>query len=100
MVYDALTPILREFKHEVSVIEADTEEIGKQITPLLIDIAHDGIILYDKVGRIEALLRRVRNAVKKAGLVRYKTRDRKYGWKPSQELRSGEIFTIQLEDET
>ena len=98
MVYDALTPILREFKREVSVIEADAEEIGKQITPLLINIAHDGIILYDRAGRMGDLLRRVRDAVKKAGLVRYKTREGKYGWKPSQKLKPGEVFIIQLED--
>lgn len=98
VVYDALTPVLREFKRQVSVIEADAEEIGKQITPLLINIAHDGVILYDRAGRVGDLLRRVRDAVKRAGLTRYKTRNGKYGWKPSQGLNPGEVFTVQLED--
>lgn len=98
VVYDALTPVLKEFKRGVSVIEVDAGEIGKQITPLLINIAHDGIILYDRTGRMGGLLRRVKDAVEKAGLVRYKTRDGKYGWKPSRGLKPGEVFTIQLED--
>lgn len=98
MVYDTLTPILRKFKRDVSVIEVDAGDIGRQITPLLINIAHDGIILYDKHGKIGRFFSRIRSAVKKAGLVRYKTRDGKYGWKPSQELKPGEVFVVQLED--
>ena len=98
MVYDALTPVLRRFKRDVRVIEVDSKDVERQITPLLINIAHDGIILYDKDGRIERLFNRVKSAVKKAGLVRYKTSDGKYGWKPSQELKPGEVFIVQLED--
>lgn len=98
MIYDALTPVLRKFKRDVSVIEVDIKDIGRQITPLLINIAHDGIILYDKNGKTEDLFNRVKNAVKKAGLARYKTRDGKYGWKPSRELEPGEVFVVQLED--
>ena len=98
IVYDALTPILREFKRDVSVIEVDAEDIGRQITPLLINIAHDGIILYDKHGKIQEFFKRIRSAVKNADLVRYETRDGKYGWKPSRELKPGEVFIVQLED--
>jgi len=98
MVYEALTPLMRKFKRQVSVIEADTEEIGKHITPLLIDIAHDGIILYDRDGRVEGFLKRVRDAVKKAGLTRYRTSDGRYGWKPAQDLKPGEVFIVKLED--
>lgn len=98
MVYDALTPVLRKFKRDVRVIEVDAKDVGRQITPLLINIAHDGIVLYDRDGKIEGLFNNVKSAVKKAGLVRYKTREGKYGWKPTQELKPGEVFIIQLED--
>lgn len=97
VVYDALTPVLRKFKRDVSVIEVDARDVGRQITPLLINIAHDGIILYDKNGRIESLFNKVKSAVKKAGLVRYETREGKYGWKPCRELKPGEVFVVQLE---
>lgn len=86
VVYDALTPVLRKFKRDVSVIEVDAKDVGRQITPLLINIAHDGIILYDRDGRIGDLFNRVESAVKKAGLVRYKTSDGKYGWSPVKSL--------------
>lgn len=99
IVYDALTPVLRKFKREVSVIEAEAKEIGKRITPLLINIAHDGVILYDKTGKIASLFARIREAVKKAGLMKYETREGKYGWKPSRELRPSEVFMVELEDQ-
>jgi len=98
IVYDALTPILRKSKRDVSVIEVDAEDIGRQITPLIINIAHDGIILYDKHGKIRDFFNQVRTAVKRAGLVRYTTREGKYGWKPSRELKPGEAFVVKLED--
>ena len=99
IVYDALTPVLRKLKREVSVIEADAKEIGKRITPLLINIAHDGVIIYDKTEKIASLFAQIREAVKKAGLTKCKTREGKYGWKPSRELRPGEIFLVELEDQ-
>lgn len=98
VVYDAMTPVSKEFKRDVSVIEIEADEIGKQITPMLINIAHDGIILYDRTGRVGDLLRRVNKAVERAGLVRYRTSDGKYGWKPKQALKPGETFKLQLED--
>jgi len=97
MVCDALTHVSRRFGCEVSVVEADAEQFGKEVTPLLMNIAHDGVILYDRAGRIEELLKRVKDAVKRAGLVRYKTSDGKYGWRPSHELKAGEVFTVQLQ---
>lgn len=100
IVYDALTSILKKSKRDNSVIEADAENIGRRITPLLVNIARDGIILYDKHGKIEDLFNRIRSAVKKAGLVKYKTRDRKYGWKPTKKLKPGEVFVVQLKGET
>ena len=32
VVYDALTPVLRKFKRDVSVIEVDAKDVGRQIT--------------------------------------------------------------------
>lgn len=98
VVYDALTPVLRKFKRDVSVIEVDAKDVGRQITSLLINIAHDGVVLYDRDGRIKSLFNKVKSAVKKAGLVRYKTCEGTYGWKPGQELKPGEVFIVKLED--
>lgn len=97
LVYDALFPLLTEANCDIKVIEADEEDIGGVITPLTINIAHDGVILYDKTGQIARFFERVNEAVHKAGLTRYRTPDGKYGWKLNRKLRPGEGFTVQLE---
>jgi len=96
-VYDSLTPIVRRFRIDVSVIEMDEREIGKSLTPLLVNIAHEGLILYDKNGRIATFFERLREAVKRAGLVRFRTSDGKYGWRPVRQLQCGEPLVIKVE---
>ena len=54
-----------------------------EITPLLLNALYDGITVYDEFGVLEKLKSKVTELVKKAGLVRYKTPDGKYGWKRS-----------------
>jgi len=100
LVYDSLTPLRRKFKIEISVFEAEAKEIGRTITPLLLNIAHDGIVLYDKEGIVSSFLREVREAAEKAGLVRYKTTDGKYGWKTRRKLEVGEHLIVKLEAES
>jgi len=92
-------PLLQKFNCDITVIEAEAKEIGKgkELTPLLINIAHDGIILYDKRRQIADLFARIREAVRKAGLIKYKTADGKYGWKPRRKLGPGEVFEVRLE---
>jgi hypothetical protein len=96
LVYDGLTPVLKRFNVDVSVIEMDAKEIGRAVSHLLLNIAHDGAILYDKSGRLTAFFKSLREAVSRAGLTRYKTRNGKYGWKPSKEPRPGEILRVKL----
>ena len=96
IVYEAVAPALSgKFRHDVTVVEA--EEIGKHLTPLLINIAHDGVILYDRRNKITALFSKIRDAVKRSGLTKYETSEGKYGWKLSKELSQGEVFEVKLE---
>jgi len=100
VVYRVVSPpLLRKFKCDVTVIEVEAKDIGKgkELTPLLINIAQDGIILYDKRRRIEEFFTRIRKAVRKAGLTKYETADGKYGWKPRRKLGLGEVFEVRLE---
>jgi predicted nucleotidyltransferase len=95
VVYDALTPVAKKFRVSIGVIETDKEELGKTITPLLLNIAHDGVILYDREGNVVSLFERLREALKRAGFVRYRTQDGKYGWKLDRELQPGEVWLIE-----
>jgi len=97
-VYGALRPLLRRFGRGISLIERRAEELPPKtdLTPLLINVAWEGVILYDREGLIAKLLAGIRRAVRRAGLIRYRTRDGKYGWRLRRPLRRGETFTIQL----
>jgi predicted nucleotidyltransferase len=86
IVYDCLTPLLKRFRRGVTVVEADEEDLRRRLSPLLINIAHEGITLYDAGGAMSAFLKRIRDAVRAAGLEKYETSNGKYGWKPRGEL--------------
>ncbi|MBS7655102.1 nucleotidyltransferase domain-containing protein [Candidatus Bathyarchaeota archaeon] len=80
-IYHHLYNIL---KRDITIIDVDEENLFKEeltITPLLLNIAWDSIILYDPSGKLEKLFKRIKDAVKDK-LERYRTKDGKYGWKP------------------
>jgi len=90
-IYDSLYKVL---KRDITVIDVSEDQIFREdliVTPLLLNIAFDGVILYDPSGKLEKLFRRIRKAVENK-LVRYKTVNGKYGWKPvSGELKRLEV---------
>ena len=51
------------------------------LTPLLLNILVDGVVVYDETGKLSELASKARELVKAAGLVRYRTPDGKYGWR-------------------
>ena len=80
-IYD---PLYRVLKRDVTVVDISEEDIfneNLEINSLLLNIAFDGVILYDPSGRLASLFRRIKQAVK-GKLIRYKNRDGKYDWKP------------------
>jgi len=72
------------------LVVASPAEI-KSVTPFLINVAFDGIVLYDEDEYVSQILDRIGRGVEKSGLIRYRTPDGKYGWKtggtPSPEER-------------
>ncbi|MEM2144331.1 MAG: nucleotidyltransferase domain-containing protein [Candidatus Jordarchaeaceae archaeon] len=94
-IYNTLAPVNKRFRRDVSVYTLEESEIT-DVTPLLINIAHDAIILFDPKEYLKKLFTRVREAVKKAGLVPYRTVDGKIGWKPVRKLEWGEIIEVKL----
>lgn len=68
----------------LTLIDADLRELTRRdlvVTPLLLNALYDGVIVYDESGILAELKSKVKELVKKAGLVRYRTQDGKYGWK-------------------
>lgn len=60
-----------------------------EATPLLLNIIEDGLVLYDRYGKLEGFLSKVRNALREGGLVRVR-RGRYYCWrfpKPGVKVR-------------
>lgn len=71
-------------KRDVTIVDVEDSALFREdltITPLLLNIAWDSVILYDPSGKLKGLFERIKNAVKDK-LERYKTKDGKYGWKP------------------
>jgi len=52
-----------------------------ELTPLLLNILVDGIVVYDRTGKLSQLASKTRDFVRVVGLVRYRTPDGRYGWK-------------------
>ena len=83
-IHDAVATQSRQVR-DTTVIELDEEFIKDEdveITPMMLNIAADAIILYDPEGRLASFIERVRRLIQVAGLERYRTKDGKYGWKP------------------
>ena len=86
-IYHYLYSVL---KKDVTVIDIDENKLFRddlKISPLLLNIIYDSIILYDPTGRLTKLFDRIKYAIDK-NLVRYKTPDGKYGWKPRKGILS------------
>jgi len=64
-------PIVGNFKEKIAIICKTKEEIMKDIVPLYLDLALDGIILYDN-GFMTERLEEIRQLLKEKGLRRIK----------------------------
>lgn len=83
-IHDAVALQSRQVR-DTTVIDLDEEFIKDEdveITPMMLNIAADAIMLYDPEGRLASFIERVRRLIQVAGLERYRTKDGKYGWKP------------------
>lgn len=77
----------KTIQRDITIIDVDEEELFKEdmeVSPLLINIAWDSLVLYDPSGRLSKLFEGVKAIVNKLNLDRYKTQDGKYGWKSSK----------------
>jgi len=76
-----------------SPIIKDVEEAGR-VSPLYLDIAEDGVILYDKDDFMKNLLERLQRRLRELGARRV-WRGRKWYWVLKPEIRVGEVVEIE-----
>jgi len=73
VVYEA---VLKRFPPGVplTVLEAEYWSFvgSKKLTPLLLNVAYDGVVLYDKYGKLGELLFKIKRGVEERGLLRRK----------------------------
>lgn len=70
---------------DVTVLDMDEESIldeDAEITPLILNVVADAVILYDPRGELLSFVNHVRKIIELAGLERYAVKGGKYGWKP------------------
>ncbi|MCI4457638.1 MAG: nucleotidyltransferase domain-containing protein [Desulfurococcaceae archaeon] len=78
--------LARCIKRPVTLIDVRFDELFREsinLTPLLLNILYDGVVIYDETGLLTKLVAKTREFVRSTGLVRYKTKDGKYGWERS-----------------
>jgi predicted nucleotidyltransferase len=68
----------------ITLVDVRVDELFKdevELTPLLLNILADGVVIYDKTGRLGELKLRLREFIESVGLERYRTPDGRYGWR-------------------
>jgi len=83
-------PLAGQFDQRLSIIAKTPEEVTQEVVPLYLDLALDGIILYD-TGFMRERLQRMRTVIKQAGLQRLMDRDQMY-WTWEKQPRPGWIL--------
>jgi predicted nucleotidyltransferase len=76
--------IAKQVKMPLTLVDIRLSELVSndyELTPLMLNILHDGIIIWDKYGLLKDFVEKGRRLIEKMKLVRYKTPDGKYGWK-------------------
>ncbi|MBS7654152.1 nucleotidyltransferase domain-containing protein [Candidatus Bathyarchaeota archaeon] len=79
-IYRVLSKHLRRPITLVTASQRDLSSESLELTPLLVNIIADAIIIHDRNGFLESIVNLGRRLIEKAEIIRYKTADGKYGW--------------------
>ena len=84
--------LFRKEVRAISPILRTREEFEKSLRPIYLDIAWDGIILFDREGYLGSKLKEIKEIIKKSGLQRNKKRGNwVWEWERSPKLGEWEI---------
>lgn len=78
--------ISRSVNRDVTLVCMSLDRLldpGLRLTPLLINVVADAVVVCDPKGVLAGFVEKGRRLIEKAGLVRYRTPDGKYGWRPA-----------------
>lgn len=76
--------IAEHVKSPITIVDMrllDITDKEYELTPLMLNILYDGIIVWDKNRVLEEFVRRGRLLIDEMKLIRYRVPDGKYGWK-------------------
>ncbi|MGQ9513822.1 MAG: nucleotidyltransferase family protein [Thermoproteota archaeon] len=76
--------IAEHLKMPLTLIDVRLSEIvseNYELTPLMLNALYDGVVIWDRNGVLEEFVKRGRDLIEEAKLVRYRVQDGKYGWK-------------------
>lgn len=90
-LYKALKEALGDEVEELTVLDMELSEFmsPKEVTPLLLNIYWDGVVVYDETGRVRDFLSRARRGIEASGLKRVRD-GRAYYWvlpEPMKEVK-------------
>jgi len=72
--------IKRHINRDITLVIMRRADIHGRWSSLAINIAWDGVVICDKLGELAWFKATVADFIRREGLVRYRTRDGKYGW--------------------
>lgn len=76
--------IAERVRMPLTLVDVKLSEISSgdyEITPLMLNILYDGIVIWDRDGVLKDLIEKGRRVIEMMELVRYRVPDGKYGWR-------------------
>jgi len=75
--------IARRVRKPLTLVDIRLKDLLRddlELTPLLVNVVADAIVIHDEGDILKSFVRKGRQLIRKAGLIRYRTPDGKYGW--------------------
>jgi len=80
-IYTILSEKVRKPLTLVDIRVNEVLDKEHEVTPLMLNILYDAVVIYDPEGILKKLIENCRLLINKASLERYRLPDGKYGWK-------------------
>jgi len=89
--------VLDDYDREISVVIYTISGLVKISNWYVLRLATEGILAYDRAGRVETLFKKILDEAKKAGLIQKEIGGRKVWTK--EPIRIGEVFKVELDEQ-
>jgi len=92
--YKRLKPIRKKYRRDTTVLVYTIESLKEICCWYVLRLASDGILLYDRDGKVRQLFKRIVEAANRAGLAQRSTGGSWVWYKKS--MRAGEVFEVKV----